>query len=119
KNTILGDFYRFFLGGREHSINNKYILTDGEVGKKGEVKKKSINLKKVFITFKLEKSDAGDITLTGDTGLHDFYIGYVRNKNIRSGQLSYCDITGKPDYCITRHRGLIGNAKLIGISNNN
>lgn len=49
--------------------------------------------------------------------MHNFYIKYVREKNSNSKELSYCDITGKLDYCIERHRGLIGNAKLISISN--
>lgn len=119
KNAILEDFLKFYLGSIEYSIDDKFKLSYEEVGDNGKVKKESIDLKKIFITFKLEKEFSGDVTLTRDVGLHDFYIGYVRKKNSCFKELSYCDITGKLDYCIERHRGVIGNAKLISISNHN
>lgn len=117
KNMILEDFLKFYLVDTRYSIDDKFKLNYEELGNDGKPKNKSINLKKVFITFKLEKELSGDITLTRDVDLHDFYIDYVRNKNSRSKELSYCDITGELDYCIARHRGVIGNAKLISVSN--
>lgn len=118
KNRILEDFLKFHLRGQEYTFDKeKKRLNYSEIGTDGKAKKKTIDLKKVFITFKLEKELSGDITLTRDIGMHNFYIKYVREKNSNSKELSYCDITGKLDYCIERHRGLIGNAKLISISN--
>ncbi len=117
KNTILEDFLKFYLCNIEYSIDDKFKLSYEKVEDNGKLKEKSIDLNKVFITFKIEKEFSGDITLTRDADLHDFYIGYVRNKNSNSKELLYCDITGKLDYCIERHRGIIGNAKLISISN--
>ncbi len=117
KNTILEDFLKFYLGNVEYSIDDKFKLSYEKIEGNGKTKEKSIDLKKVFITFKLEKEYSGDVTLSRDIGLHDFYINYVRKKNSCSKELSYCDITGKLDYCIERHRGVIGNAKLISISN--
>lgn len=116
KNTLLDDFLKLYLGNTEYSIDG-FKLSYEEIGKNDKINKKTIDLRKIFITFKLEKEFSGDITLTRDVGLHDFYIGYVRDKNLYSKELSYCDITGKLDYCIERHRGIIGNAKLISISN--
>lgn len=117
KNTVLEDFLQFYFGNIEYFIDDKFKLTYEEIVDE-KAKEKSIDLKKVFITFKLEKEFSGDITLTQDVELHNFYIGYIRYKNSHAKELSYCDITGKLDYCIERHRGLVGNAKLISISNN-
>src|SRR5699024_4943561 len=81
KNMILEDFLKFYLVDTRYSIDDKFKLNYEELGNDGKPKNKSINLKKVFITFKLEKELSGDITLTRDVDLHDFYIDYVRNKN--------------------------------------
>jgi CRISPR-associated protein Csd1 len=118
KNTILDDFLKFYFRNTEYHIDDKFNLKYEESGNDGKTKEKSLDLKKIFITFKLEKEFSGDITLTRDVGLHDFYINYVRRKNSSSNEVSYCDISGKLDYYVERHRGLIGNAKLISISNN-
>ena len=119
KNTILEDFIRIYLGKTEYHIDKDFklhyeIILDGN-----KVKKKSIDLKKTFITFKLEKIYSGNISVTRDVGLHNFYIEYIREKNKHSDTMDYCDITGKIDYCVERHRGVIGTAKLVGISNYN
>lgn len=115
-NNVLEDFKKFHLRGRDHSIQKGFILKYEEVDEKGKKKTKSMDLKKIFITFKLEREYEGDLTLTRDVDIHNFYIDFVRNKNSLKKQ-DYCDITGEMDYCVERHRGLLGNAKLIGISN--
>lgn len=117
KNTILDDFLRAYLGKTEYQIDNNFKLKFNIVQDNGKVKEKSIDLKKTFITFKLEKKFLGDISLTRDVNLHNFYIEYVRDKNKQSDNMEYCDITGNMDYCVERHRGILGTAKLIGISN--
>ncbi len=114
--TILDDFLKFHLKGREYNLDDKFKLSYELIDSSGKGRKKVINLNKVFVTFKLEKEYSGDISITKDVNLHNFYIKYVENKNSEK-ELSYCDITGKLDYCIKRHRGIIGNAKLISISN--
>lgn len=117
KNTILEDFLKFCLRGRKYTLDDKFNLSF-ELENAGEKAiSKSLDLNKIFITFKLERENTGDISLTNDTDIHKFYISHVRSKN-NSRELSYCDITGKLDYCVERHRGIIGNAKLISISNN-
>lgn len=119
KNEIYQDFLKFYLGNVEYTVNkDNFKLSYEKVGGKGKIQKKSLDLKKIFITFKIEKELSGDVTLTKDVGLHNFYIDYVRNKNSLSNELSYCDITGKLDYCVENHRGIIGMAKLVSVSNN-
>lgn len=117
KNTILQDFLKFHLGNIKYKIDDKFKLSYKELGDKGKVQKKSIDLTKIFITFKIEKKFSGDITLTRDKGIHDFYIDYVRNKNYHSNNLSYCDVTGKLEYCVTKHNSIIGKAKIISSNN--
>jgi len=117
KNMVLKDFLKFYLGNTPYSIDQNFNLIFNTVSKKGKVKEKKINLGKIFITFKIEKEFSGDITLTRDTDIHSFYISYVRNTKMNISKLSYCDITGKLDYCIESHTGIIGKAKLISVSN--
>lgn len=119
KNTVLEDFLKFYLGSVSYTIDKKFNLIFKIVDDKGKVKEKKIDLGKIFITFKLEKEFSGDITLTRDTSLHNFYISYVKEKKLNKKTLSYCDITGKLDYCIESHIGIIGRAKLISVSNHN
>lgn len=117
KNMILEDFLRIYLGRTEYHIDNNFKLQFNITQDNGKVKEKSIDLKKIFITFKLEKELLGDISLTRDVKLHNFYIKYVRDKNKESNNLEYCDLTGKIDYCVEKHRGVIGKAKLISSNN--
>ncbi len=118
KNTILEDFLRFHFGSKEYHIDDKFKLSYEEIDDKGKIKKKLLDLKKIFITFKIEKEFKADISLTKDKIIHNFYISYVRNKNAESENITFCDVTGKLEYCTERHRGLMGTAKLISISNN-
>lgn len=117
KNTVLDSFITYFLNGREHRIDDKFVLHVENKDSQGKAEQKFIDLNKIFITFKVERETAGDLTLSNDVEVHQFYQRYVEEKN-RVKQLTYCDITGNLDYCVERHRGIIGNAKLISISNN-
>lgn len=117
-NNILEDFLKYYMGNTNYSINKKWLLKFEVSESKGESKIKSIDLKKLFITFKINKLLESDVTLTRDTGIHKFYINYVNNINSSMDELSYCDITGDKEYCIERHRGIIGMAKLVSVSNN-
>ena len=119
RNEILDDFLRFFVKDCEYSIDDKYVLKYKIEEAADKVKEKSINLSKIFITFKIEKLYSADISVTRDVGLHNFYIDYVKEMNQSERNLRQCSATGQKDYCIERHRGVIGNAKLISISNNN
>ena len=118
KNRILDDFLKNYLGATDYQIDDKFALKFNIQNDKDKIVEKSLNLNKVFITFKLSKEFVGDVSLTRDVNLHNFYLGFVRNKNKQSDNVLYCDLTGKFDYCVERHRGVIGNAKMISISNN-
>lgn len=113
---VLKSFIACYVGKKAHILEESVLHVE-EKDEQGKEKCKSMDLNKIFITFKLGRKNAGDLPLSNDINLHRFYIDYVREKN-RTRELSYCDITGSLDYCVERHRGIIGNAKLISISNN-
>ncbi len=115
RNIVLESFLKFYSKGRKYEINENFVL-ELTTEEEGKTNIKSLDLNKIFITFKLEKQGAGDITLTNSKAIHDFYIQYVRENN-STKELVYCDLTGNLDYCVERHRGIIGNAKMISISN--
>lgn len=119
KNTILDDFFKYYLGRTEYTVDEKFNLKYEVVEGNDKSRVKSINLNKIFITFKIQRLLEGDSSLTRDVKLHKFYIDYVSDMNKGTKELMYCNVIGNQDYCIERHRGIIGNAKLISISNNN
>ena len=59
-----------------------------------------------------------NISVSIDRKIHQNYIDYVRNKNAKKPKTK-CDISGEETYCVSKHRGLMGNAKLISVSNHN
>lgn len=119
KNTILDDFLSTYLGKVKYKIDEDFKLKFNITQDNGKEKEKTMDLKKIFITFKLEKEFSGDISLTRDIGIHDFYVKCIQDKNENSDHKEHCDLTGKVAYCVETHRGVIGNAKLISTSNNN
>jgi CRISPR-associated protein Csd1 len=86
----------------------------------GEKSEKIVNFEKTFVTFQIEteSSMAVNLSVSTDRKIHQNYIDYVRDKNSKKRQ-DKCDISGEETYCVSRHRGLMGNAKLISISNHN
>ncbi|WP_243173483.1 type I-C CRISPR-associated protein Cas8c/Csd1, partial [Enterococcus cecorum] len=47
--------------------------------------------------------------------MHNQYIDYVESLNLPKG---ICNISGEEQQLTSKHRGLLGNAKLISVSNN-
>ncbi|WP_230399445.1 type I-C CRISPR-associated protein Cas8c/Csd1 [Novisyntrophococcus fermenticellae] len=116
KEHIFYDCIESLYAGVEHEIIKDYkihILKDGKTSK-------TVSLEKTFVTFRVElaESTEADLTVSTNKELHKNYIDYVREKNSVYPQ-EQCDISGEMTYCVSRHRGLLGNAKLISISNHN
>lgn len=101
-------------------MNNEVVKDYAVVANAGEKTEKTIHLEKTFVTFRVEteRSAEADLSLNTDREIHQNYIGYVRKKNSEQMQ-EKCDISGEKTYCVSRHRGLMGNAKLVSISNHN
>lgn len=117
KNKTLDDFLKLLLGNLKYTIDTIFNLKYETVDSNGKEVNKSIDLNKIFITFKIEKLLSGDMNITRDVNLHNFYIDYVNHMNSKDEKLYQCNVTGELDYCAKNHRGLLGTAKLISISN--
>lgn len=116
KKSILDDVIKGIFGITDYSIDDKNIvhyLNENQ-------EKKEWKPEKIFITFLVEHQAAlqKNPSVTTDKKLHNNYIEYVRTLNMDKPK-KYCNISNEFTYCVKLHRGIIGNAKLISISNNN
>lgn len=104
-NKLFSDYT--IIGGKEVSyieINDK---------KKKEAK---LDFGKVFMTFKIKSYEGlRDVSLSENKNLQEEFIEYTRkqNKEDNSAIEVICNISGKKDYLCTKHRPLIGSAKLV------
>ncbi len=114
KGTIFRDCVSSLFAGTSYEIGNAYTV----IINIGEKMEKTIHLDKSFVTFRVETDSAVEqnLSVSIDRELHQNYIDYVRKKNLGLPQ-ERCDISGEMTYCVSRHRGLLGNAKLVSISN--
>lgn len=110
-NTLLEDIANNVTQGQAYTLEGSTVIYETE----GKVTK--VDLAKLFITFEIAYADKGIITVSQDKELHQLYIEYVTAQNEAQSEQEYCDIAGKKMYCISTHRGLVGKAKLISISN--
>ncbi len=114
--TIFRECVASLFSGVRYEIVKDYAIAVSA----GEKSEKIIRLDKTFVTFRVEIEEASEesLSVSTDRELHQNYIGYVRKKNAELPQ-EKCDISGEMTYCVSRHRGLMGNAKLVSISNHN
>ena len=71
---------------------------------------------KDFITFKVETSGR-DLTISKTKAVHQNFIDYTEAQ-LSTKQKNMCNISGEMMYCSRKHRGLMGNSKMISVSNN-
>jgi CRISPR-associated protein Csd1 len=115
KETILDDVIKEIFGVNDYSIDDKNVVHYMDENQKV----KEWKPEKIFITFLIEHRDAfhKNLSVTTDRQLHNNYISYVRSLNMDNDK-KYCNISKEFTYCVKSHRGIMGNAKLISISNN-
>jgi len=103
---ILGKLY----GKEKYSRDQLEVhYTEGE-------KTKKLDLSKVFLTFAVNDFIGyKTVSVTNYVKLHEEYIQYVEAQESPRG---ICNISGEEQQLTTKHRGLLGNAKLISVSNN-
>lgn len=98
---------------------NNYVILKGvkiEYKEEGKEKSKTFDFSKVFFTFVIEDYDGiKDISVSENKDLHKSYIKYVNylNSNDKEKEKVICNISGKEDYLCTKHRPLMGTARLI------
>lgn len=79
-------------------------------------KPKKIDFSDVFMTYTIKSFDGlKDADVTSSNFLHDDYIQYIEDTSEVTGR---CTLSGTEQYITHKHRGLMGNAKLISVSNN-
>ena len=100
-------------GEQDYDVEGDVVSWQEE--EKGKLRTQKISLEDLFVTFAVER-DAGTLSVAQNRELHRFFIDYVRYTN-RDKPAETCDVSGLPMYCVSSHRGVIGTAKLIGISN--
>lgn len=77
---------------------------------------KKIDIANTFLTFSISRYISGrTVSVTDYVELHNQYIGYVESLDLPKG---ICNISGEEQQLTSKHRGLLGNAKLISVSNN-
>ena len=77
---------------------------------------KIVDLSTAFLEFKIDQFIGYQtVSVTNYVDLHKNYIAYVES-NQKANII--CNISGKQEVLAAKHRGLIGNAKLISVSNN-
>lgn len=80
-------------------------------------KTKEINFEEIFLCFSVEDCDSSK-TLDVSTykKLHKEFISYV--EKTANGNRGLCNISGTDEVLTEKHRGLLGTAKIISVSNN-
>ncbi|MGT2832611.1 type I-C CRISPR-associated protein Cas8c/Csd1 [Streptococcus halotolerans] len=80
-------------------------------------KEKTVDLSTCFLEFKIDHFIGNrTVSVTNYQALHQAFIAYVESHH---DDKIICNISGRKETLATKHRGLIGNAKLISVSNNN
>lgn len=100
--------------GKEYSLNELEVKYQDSSGRKPITRR--LDLSKVFLTYSINEFDESrNIKVTENIALHESYIDYI-NAHLEPNGM--CGITGEFTYIGSKHRGLLGNAKLVSVSNN-
>lgn len=72
---------------------------------------KKLDLDNIYLEFEIvDFKNNEDYSVTKYKKLHQVHINNVRNSITKNG---VCNITGKEDYIVDKHRGILGKSKLI------
>ena len=109
KDTLLDDIIDYLYPRSVYKVDaNKIVVS---------VDDKNITLSsKDFITFCIETKAKRNRKVSKDKELHKNFISFVES-TLDKLPKEICDISGLQTYCTKKHRGLMGNAKLISVSN--
>ncbi|MDU3177857.1 type I-C CRISPR-associated protein Cas8c/Csd1, partial [Anaerococcus sp.] len=81
-----------------------------------EYEDKNVNISDAFLEFEISSFlGEKDISVSSYKDLHKSFINFTNSIDSPNG---ICNISGKEEYITQKHRGLLGNAKLISVSNN-
>ena len=99
--SLYGDHYQ------REGLKITYSDSDG--------KNKTVDLSAYFLEFSIVRFNGfKDESVTSYKELHQSYISFVR---ANQDNLGICNISGRTEQITNKHRGLMGNAKIISVSN--
>ena len=94
---------------------NEYQIEGSQINFISDKKKPVVNLADYFLTFEILKfKDKRNYNVTNYVALHQAYIYYIESKVETKG---VCCISGQSQVITTKHRGILGNAKVVSVSN--
>lgn len=115
KKDMLQELTSAIFGKTLVSVDD-FVINFKELSDKGKQSDKKVDLSSVFLTFSVEEFIGyKNMSITEYKALHQAYIDYVESLDLPRG---ICNISGEEQQLTTKHRGLMGNAKLISVSNN-
>ena len=99
---------------------NQYRIGEGKdvdkVFYEEDGKEKNFMWRDCFLTFSvIAFEDKNNVNVTNSKKLHEAYIHYI---NSLEYPMALCNISGKYERVCQKHRGLLGNAKLVSVSSN-
>lgn len=75
------------------------------------------NFKDTFVCFEVIGADGKNRSVDTFVELHKEFVKYVNKMSKAKGQEGICNISGNLEPITYKHRGLMGNAKIISVSN--
>ena len=76
------------------------------------------DFKNTFLSFTVKCQDNKYLKVNTFHGLHNEFIRYTDETSIANGNQGICNISGNREAITYKHRGLMGNAKVVSVSNN-
>ena len=112
KENFIYEALRYALGVDVLKLTDKAsILEYTFINDKNKETTKKLELDKIYLEFEVvDFKNLEDYSVTKYKKLHQVHINNVRNSITKNG---ICNITGKEDYIVDKHRGILGNSKLI------
>ena len=112
KENFIYEALRYALGVDVLNLTDKAsILEYTFLNDKNKETRKKLELDKIYLEFEIiDFKNHKDYSVTNYTKLHQVHINNVRKFMTKNG---VCNITGKEDYIVDKHRGILGNSKLI------
>lgn len=112
KENFINEALRYALGIDILKLTDKAsILEYTLINDKNKEITKKLELDKIYLEFEIVNfKNHEDYSVTKYKKLHQVHINNVRKSITKNG---VCNITGKEDYIVDKHRGILGNSKLI------
>ncbi len=112
KANFIYEALRYALGVDVLKLTDKASIIEYTfINDKNKETTKKLELDKIYLEFEVVAfKNLEDYSVTKYKKLHQVHINNVRNSITKNG---ICNITGKEDYIVDKHRGILGNSKLI------